>query len=294
MIRSMTGFGRGERRTRALQVTADARSVNHRFLDVRIKLPAEAGDLETELRRRVGRYIRRGRVEVAVTLQRDAGQARVQVDGDLVRGYLAAARAIQRETGVPGDVQLSMMLQLPGAVKVDSSRAVLTGRESGAIARAVDDALKALDGMRRREGEALGRDLTKRLRLIRTSAGKIRRRAAGLGDRKAERLRRRVRELAGGVDVDPGRLAQEVALLADRADIEEELVRLETHLDAMAALVARTKKAPTGKELDFLTQELHRETNTIHSKAGDLAITQGALAIKAEIEKIREQVQNIE
>jgi len=186
-----------------------------------------------------------------------------------------------------------MMLQLPGAVKVDSSRAALTRRETGAVSAAVDEALKGLDRMRRQEGAALGRDLKKHLSAIRSSAGKIRRRAGGLSARKADRLRRRVRELADGVDVDPSRLAQEVALLADRADIEEELVRLETHLDAMAKLVARPQ-GPRGKELDFLTQELHRETNTIHAKAGDLAITQNALAIKAEIEKIREQVQNIE
>jgi uncharacterized protein (TIGR00255 family) len=293
MIRSMTGFGRGEREAGGLLITADVRTVNHRFLDVRIKLPPESTPLESDLRRRIGKHVRRGRVELSISLQRGNGTGDVRVNQSLVRGYLAAARAVQKETGLTGDVPLSMLLQLPGALKVESARPSLSRSECTAVGAAVEDALQALSDMRGREGTVLARDLGRRIVSIRRATAAIRRRASGLSARKAQRLRKKIRDLASGVDVDPARLAQEVAILADRADIEEELVRLDAHLDAIEDLLARGKGS-RGKELDFLTQELNRETNTIHSKAGDLSITRAALGIKAEIEKIREQVQNIE
>jgi uncharacterized protein (TIGR00255 family) len=293
MIRSMTGYGRGEKRAGGLRASVEVRSVNHRFLDLKLRLPQEAGRLEFDLRRCVGRRLERGRVDMAVTLERENGAGSVQVDRDLIRGYLRAAREIREETGVPGEVRLETLVQLPGALRLEAARADLTRDEAAAVVGATEAALAALVAMRNREGSALARDLRRRIGAIRRRARAIRRRAAGLPRRQAERLRRRVRQLSGGMAIDPARLAQEVAILADRADVQEEVVRLLAHLDAMADLLSRDG-GPSGKELDFLAQELHRETNTIHAKVGDLPITRAALEIKSEVEKIREQVQNVE
>ena len=293
MIRSMTGFGRAERSAGNTLVVAELRSVNHRFLDLKLKLPGEAVLLEPDLRRLAHRRLGRGRVDLSISLQRENGRSEIQVNQELLRRYLAVARSIQKDTGVAGELNLQTLLQLPGAVRVESSRAQLTRAESTAVRGAVEEALGALCEMREREGEVLAKDMRKRLSAIRKRAAAIRKRAQGAEQRVTSRLRERIRRLAEGVPVDPARLAQEVAYLADRSDVAEELVRLEAHLDAMLTLT-EGQDGPVGKELDFLTQELHRETNTIHSKAGDLPISRAAIEIKSEVEKIREQVQNIE
>ena len=293
MIRSMTGFGRGARRVGKMRIVAELRSVNHRFLDVKLKLPSEAAALEPDLRQLVARRVGRGRVDLTVNLQREVGCSKLQVNHALLRRYIEAAHSIRKETGVSGHVSLETLLQLPGAVRLDHPSRGLSRAESIAIRRAVDDAIASLCRMREREGSALVRDLRRRLAAIRRRAATIRRRCDGAERRAAKRLRERIRKLAHGVDVDQARLAQEVAYLADRSDVAEELVRLEAHLDAMLQLADR-RDGPAGKELDFLTQELHRETNTIHSKSGDLPVSRAAIEIKSEIERIREQVQNIE
>jgi uncharacterized protein (TIGR00255 family) len=293
MIRSMTGIGRGERQVGGTLVVVDVKSVNHRFLDLKVKLPSEAVSLEPDLRRLVSGRLERGRVDLAVTLQRENSCPEVRVNHPLLKRYVKAARAIRKETGVEGEITLEALLHLPGAVRVEYQQGELSRAESTAIREAVGDAITALLGMREREGEALGRDLRKRLGTIRRRAAVIQRRAGGLEKRITTRLRDRVRKLAEGVDADPARLAQEIAYLADRADVAEELVRLDAHLDAMLELADR-KAGAAGKQLDFLTQELHRETNTIHSTSGDLPVSRAALEIKSEVEKIREQVQNIE
>ena len=292
-VRSMTGFGRGERQSGGIHVVADLRSVNHRYLDLKMRLPAEGVPLESDLRRVVGRYVGRGRLDLSLRITRENGRPAVAVDEELLRGYLKAAGSVQRRLGVPGTVDLSALLQVPGGVRIEGRRKDLSRAESTLVLGAAEDALQALRGMREREGAALKRDLVRRLKTIRRHLNTIRRRADGMSRRVAERLRARIRKLAAGVELDPGRLAQEVAYQADRADVTEEMVRLDAHLDAVERLL-ESPKGPVGRELDFLAQELQRETNTIHSKADDLAIGQATLAIKSEIEKIREQVQNVE
>jgi len=293
MIRSMTGFGRGERRTDATLVVVDARSVNHRFLDLKLKVPGEAAALEADLRSVVARRVGRGRLDLTISLQRESSQTRVQIDLPLLQRYVDAAGRIRRETGVEGEVALRDLLQVPGAIRVEGARAELGRAEAAAVMGAAHDALDRLCRAREREGEALRRDLVRRVKAIQRRAAAIGKRAGGATARAASRLRERVLRLAEGVDVDPSRLAQEVAFLADRSDVSEERVRLEAHLEATLRLLA-ADGGPVGKELDFLTQEIQRETNTIQSKAADLLINRAALAIKSEVEKIREQVQNIE
>lgn len=292
MIRSMTGYGRGERQIGGTYVAVDARSVNHRYLDVKLKLPPEVLPLESRLKKIVSRRVGRGRLDLTVNVRRDNGSPDVRVNRALLRSYVKAARTVQKETGVPGEMSLTALLQLPGAVRLESRSTSLSRAETTGVLRAAEDAVAALCGMRAKEGNALADDLEARLRAVRKRVRVIRSRARGLGARMTRRLRERVRKLTDGVGADPDRLAQEVAFLADRCDVSEEIVRLEAHLGAMEALLR--KKDPAGKRLDFLTQELHREINTIHSKAGDLSISRVAIEIKSEVEKIREQVQNIE
>ena len=293
MIRSMTGFGRGERRTDGTVVVADARSVNHRFLDLKLKLPGEAAALEADLRKAVARRVGRGRLDLSISVQREGTRTTVQVDMVLLQHYLDAAAHIRKATGVEGDVGLRDLLQVPGAIRLDGARVELGRAEAAAIMGAAQEAIDRLCQARGREGDALRRDLVRRVQAIRRRAATIAKRAAGATARATTRLRERVLRLAEGVDVDPARLAQEVAFLADRSDVSEELVRLDAHLEATLRLLAGDG-GPAGKELDFLTQEIQRETNTIQSKAADLLINRAALAIKSEVEKIREQVQNIE
>ena len=293
MIRSMTGYGRGERQVGDLLVSAEVRSVNHRFLDLKLKLPPDVLALESELRRRVSKQVARGRIDLGVTLQRGNGAPHVHVNRPLVRGYVTAVRALRDEIGLSGDVDLRLLLQIPGVVRLEANRSGITRKEAVAVRAAIDAAIGALSEAREREGARLEKDLRQRLAIIKRRTVSIRKRARGLAPQRAERLRQRVARLAEGVSVEPARLAQEVAFLADRSDVEEELVRLDSHLEAMTKLLDGSGK-PSGKELDFLTQELHRETNTIGSKAGDLSITQATLAIKSEVEKIREQVANVE
>jgi uncharacterized protein (TIGR00255 family) len=289
----MTGFGRGECKVGSTHLVVDLRSVNHRFLDLKLRLPQEASGMEPALRKLVGQRLSRGRIDLTLKVQRENGRPQVRVDRDLLQRFLQVVGSVQKEMKLPGTVDLGTLLQIPGVLRVGTERGELEPKERQGAQAAVRDALDALCRMREREGAALQRDVTRRLRAIRRHTLAIQRRSAGLGERLSRKLRARVRRLAQGVDVDPVRLAQEVAYLADRSDVTEELVRLLAHLDSMEQLLSG-KGGPAGKELDFLTQELHRETNTIHSKAGDLAIGRHALAMKSEVEKIREQIQNVE
>jgi uncharacterized protein (TIGR00255 family) len=258
-----------------------------------MRLPQEASTLESDLKKILRRRLSRGHVDLTLKLVRENSRPQVQVDRELLRRCVDAVGSVQRELGLSGTLDVGALLQVPGALRFDGDRGELGKKERAAVVAAVEEALAALCHVREREGTALRRDMSRRLKAIRRHTAAIERRAGGLSERLSGRLRDRVGKLAKGVDLDPARLAQEVAYLADRSDVTEEVVRLQAHLDSMQELVEK-RGGPAGKELDFLTQELHRETNTIHSKAGDLVIGREALAIKSEVEKIREQVQNVE
>ncbi|MBI4161779.1 MAG: YicC family protein [Acidobacteria bacterium] len=290
----MTGFGRGEAAGDGFRASVEARSVNHRFCEVKVRTPADLAGLEAEIRKRIQGRVRRGRVDVTVAVEREAEpDYRVEVDRTLVDRYLRAARLLQRDFRLAGEVNLESVLQLPGAVRVETERDELDDRESQVLYRALDRALEGLDRVRRAEGSHLRRDLRRRLGRIGRLAARIRRAAAGTPERLAARLRARIEAIVSAGAVDPDRIAQVAALLAERADVTEELVRLQGHLEQAAALLEGEEGEP-GKRLDFLAQEMHREANTIGAKTADLGVTRAIVEIKAEIEKIREQVQNLE
>lgn len=293
MIRSMTGFGRAERRAGTLRVGVEIRSLNHRHPEVRLKLPPGLAPLEATLRKRLDPVVGRGRAEATVSLAGHERKVPVEINHALIDGYLKAARQVARKHRLDGSVSLQTILGLPGAVTLKAEDGDLTPRGRKTVEAAFDAAVAQFDRSRIREGRHLAGDLFRRLREVerhRVAIGKLAKKAPG---RWARRVESRILEIEKRPGIDPARLAQEVAFLASRSDITEELVRLEGHLIETRQLLEKASE-PVGRKLDFLLQEMHRETNTINSKSEDLQVTRHALAIKAEIEKIREQAQNIE
>jgi uncharacterized protein (TIGR00255 family) len=294
MIRSMTGYGQGTAEAGGTRITVVVRSVNNRFVDLRIKLPAELADWEPELRRRCQAVVRRGRVELTVGLERaPEGEVKSALSRSQVEAALGAAAALRDEYGIEGSLELATLLSLPGVVQPPGRERPLGGEERAALERALDAALEAMDRERLREGEAMRVDILDRVERMALVVGHLEGHAAEIPERLRQKLAQRIAALAGGVEVDPSRLAQEVAFLADRGDYTEEIVRLEAHLEQVRALLVAQDDEPVGKRLDFLVQELHREANTVGSKSGDLDTSRSTLALKAEIEKIREQAQNL-
>jgi uncharacterized protein (TIGR00255 family) len=295
MIRSMTGFGRGSAGNAGLRVTVEMRSVNHRFADLRLRLPDGLASLEADLRKRVLDRIRRGRVEVDVRLDRTGSAASAALlNRPLVEGILAAARTLHDEFGVEGRVDVASVLTAPGVLEWGWGKTPLDEDGRRFVMEAVDAALSAVEDERAREGGTLREDLERRLGRMRSLVTEI----AGLATRVPETLQRRLADrlkaLAGTIEIDPGRIAQEAAFLAERTDVTEELVRLGAHIEQAVSLLRLADGEPAGKRLDFLLQEIHRETNTITSKSQDLEISRRALDLKAETEKVREQIQNLE
>lgn len=293
MTRSMTGFGRAERRAGTFLVSVEIRSVNHRHAEIRVKVPPPLAALEDPLRQQLGAAVVRGRVDATVNVSGGGAEVPVEVNHTLVAAYLRAAAEVAERHGIEGHVPLERILALPGVISLRAETAELTPAQRAAIEAAFREAIGALQQARASEGRHLAADIVKRLRAVEKHRSAIVRIAKTLPSALARRLRARIAEIGEGRAVDPGRLAQEAAMLASRADITEELVRLQGHVEQAIGLLGATKE-PAGKKLDFLLQEMHREANTINSKSEDLRISREALAIKAEIEKVREQAQNIE
>jgi uncharacterized protein (TIGR00255 family) len=291
MIRSMTGFGAGRAAQGGEDVDVEARAVNHKFCEVKVRLPRELAALETEISRTVKDRLARGGVEV--TLRRGSGRGALapRVDVALAEAYARAFGEIRSRLGLPGEVGLADVLQAEGVVSLEE-RAVDGESARTAVASALGEALSGLEAMRAREGEALARDLEGRLAELGALVGRVEALAPQSIDHYRARLQERIQEVARGFIPDPARLAQEVALFADRMDISEEITRLRSHLSQTRALVRGDE--PAGRKMEFLVQEMHREANTIGSKSQSAEIATLVVALKAEIERMREQVQNVE
>jgi uncharacterized protein (TIGR00255 family) len=294
MIRSMTGYARGTAEAPGHRVSVELRSLNGRFAEVRIRASEPFATLEPDFRRRVLRSVRRGRVELDVRLAREDGAAHpVALDLPFARDVVEAARRLRFDLGVEGELDLASLLRVPGVLRAPSEDG-LDASVRAAAERALEEALAMLEGERVREGEALRADLLGRFERMLDLAARVRERASDVPATLRDRLRDRVAALAADAGVDPTRLAQEAAFLADRADVTEEVVRLVGHLGQAVHLLRAGDGEPVGKRLDFLLQEIHRETNTIGSKSPDLELTRLVLDLKSETEKVREQVQNLE
>jgi uncharacterized protein (TIGR00255 family) len=292
-MKSMTGFGRGSVTGENFSVAVDLKTVNNRFLDVHLRFGPELSTLEAEIKRRISQRLSRGRVDASFTFER-TGEVAYELNRPLIAGYISALRAMQQEFSIVGEPDLNVLARLPGAMQ--PVRDGLDETMIAGIEQAVDDALTDLEQMREREGEELAAEMRSRLDEIERHVPVIENAASGLVEAYRARLHKRITELVArdgqNIELDQGRLAQEVAYLADRSDISEEIARLRSHLTQFREVVET--EGETGKRLDFLLQELNREANTVLSKSTDMAIKEAGLAIKAEVEKLREQVQNVE
>jgi uncharacterized protein (TIGR00255 family) len=292
-MKSMTGFGRGSASGDDFTVAVEIKTVNNRYLDIHLRLSLELSPLEMIIRKRVGARLARGRVDLNVNFER-TGATTYEVNRPLIAGYVSAMREIQHEFNLAGDIDISSVARLPGALA--PARDGLGEANTAGVERALDEALDSLELMRENEGAALAEEMRSRLGKIEAEVPVIEGAAAGLADAYRQRLQKRIGELvirgAQAIELDAGRLAQEVAYLADRSDISEELARLRSHIEQFRAAIY--DDGEVGKRLDFLLQELNREANTVLSKSTEISIKDAGLAIKAEIEKLREQVQNVE
>jgi len=292
-MRSMTGFGAGAADAPGARISVEVRGVNQRHLDVRIAAPREYAAWEADLRERVRAHVDRGRVDVTVTRTPLAARRRyrVAVRDELAAAYVDAARALARRLRLPGEVTLADVLRLPELFEV-AERPPDLGRELPAVRRALAAALATFTRERRREGRHVQRDMVRRAATLKRLVARMRARAPALQRALRARVEERLGRLTAATPVDQGRLAQELAALAERGDVTEELVRLDSHLTALAAAVR--DGAPAGKRVEFLLQEILRELNTTGAKVADVPTSALVLAGKAEVEKLREQVQNVE
>ncbi len=290
--RSMTGFGRGEANEGGRSWTAEIRTVNHRFLDQRVTLPAAFAGLEERVKKLVAGQQDRGRAEICLTCQGEvSGAAQLTVDMDLARQYHRCLLQLKEQLGLSGAVDLRDLLAQRGIIIQQEQNADIE-QEWPLIEQAVAAALADCARMREQEGQALKAELNSRLDQFAALVAEIESTVPQLVAQRHQELKERVAKLLAGMDIDPARLAQEAAIIADKADVTEEIVRLSSHISQFRSFLDSDE--PCGRRLDFLLQEFLREVNTLASKISNAAVARLGVEMKNEIEKLREQVQNIE
>jgi uncharacterized protein (TIGR00255 family) len=292
-MKSMTGFGRGAVTEANFSFSIELKTVNNRFLDLNLRLPQELQSLEAAIKKLISSRLSRGRIEVFLNYERTS-EIQYELNRPLISGYLSALRELQEEFSLTGEPDLNFVARLPNVMqtkKEDLSEDFVQGVE-----KAFQTALDELEKMRQTEGESLKSELDLRLSEIENRLSPIEAEAVNVAEEHSQRLTKRITEMlsksTAQIEIDQTRLAQEVAYLSDRSDISEEITRLKSHIEQFRTIMEEEKDV--GKRLDFLTQELNREANTILSKSNNLTVKENGLAIKSEIEKMREQVQNVE
>jgi len=293
MIRSMTGYGRRESVRENVRLTVEMRAVNHRFCEILVRLPKAWGMLEDRVRKQVTQVVRRGRVDVSIAVDWNAATSSgVAIDWNLAEQYVLAARKMSEQFSLSESLTAKDLLLLPGVVDTQEPTEAAPEEIEEWLLAVVEDASTDLLTMRLAEGRQLCQDLMLRLQQVKAWTQEIRRLAPAGVEEYRKRLLQRISEWPESIEPDQQRLAQEIALFADRSDISEETTRLESHCAQFLEQLDRDEAV--GRKLDFLLQEMNREANTMASKANHLPIQQLAVNIKTELEKMREQVQNIE
>lgn len=294
MIRSMTGYGSAGLETEAVRAAVTARSLNHRYLDVTVHVPRRLQVLESEIKEAVGKTVRRGRIELSLQANLNGTETETVVPSKpLIASLVRALRDMQNEFGLEGNVAVSDLVRFPGALERAEAPASLPGEAGQTLLGLVGEALAGLDTMRRAEGQRLQEELERALQAIDRAAEGIERRAAETLEARQGALLERVRALVDELGLEGDRLFQEVVRSVERHDVAEEIQRLRSHT-TMARELLTGKDGPAGKRLDFLAQELMREANTIGSKVAEATQVQTVVGLKADIERLREQVQNVE
>jgi uncharacterized protein (TIGR00255 family) len=292
MIKSMTGYGKGRTAVGDIALTVEVKSVNHRYGDVSVKLPRFLLGLEGEIKKRVGGRLKRGKIDVFINIEGASSSIlRPVVNRDMAAAYLELFRQMRADYGLEDDITLDLLTRQKEVITLaegqpdeEALRRCLDG--------SLDSALDALERMRMAEGASTRRDMEEHLVNLEGLLAAARERAPLVPGEWREKLTERLARLEKGFEVDPQRVAQEVAVFADRCDISEELARFQSHLEQFRGLFQ--SEDPVGRQMDFIVQEINREANTMGSKSNDVELTRLVVAMKAELEKIREQVQNIE
>ena len=293
MIRSMTAFAKSSYESKDFMLDVFVRTYNHRFLDINLKLPLELMHIEGELRSIISRYLSRGRVEMTLkaSLLKE-GIYQVRVNRALVSKMIQETKALREEHGLHSETDLTSLLRLPGLVEVQTDVQAISLETLAEIKEIVDTCLRSLVIMRSQEGQILAKDLLERVDSLRKMVETVKEHSQGYSASVHARLERSLKEILAANSIDTARLMQEVAYYAERADVTEELVRLGSHISQLKKLIEGETAA--GRKLDFLLQEILREINTIGSKCDLLPVAQTVIEMKTEVEKIREQSQNVE
>ena len=290
-MRSMTGYGRGQSGTNGTQYSVELNSVNRKQSDVAVTLPRDLAELEPRVRDLINSEVSRGRLNVVVACHACASTQKVALDTALARTYFTAMRELQAELGAAGEVNIETVLRAPGVVRVPEEQ--ISPEDAWPhIEAALKEALRSLVSMRELEGKHLAKDLIHRLKTVRETLRKIRKLHPEVLKKFRQSLQERIAKVGLELPIDDDRIVKEVIFFADKSDISEELTRLESHFTQFAHHLRKSE--PVGRTLEFMTQEIAREFNTLGSKANDVEISQCVVACKAEMEKIREQIQNIE
>lgn len=291
MLRSMTGFGHCEYTENDITFTVEIKTVNHRYTDIFLRIPKQISSFEDRVRSIITSRIQRGKIDVYINYDNKSSQSlQVLLDEKLAKAYCDALKRIADSLGLRDDISVSSLVRFPDILKVEKQD---NDEYIGQVLdKAINQAIDVLLEMRAKEGEKLKDSLLANLSVIKEFTEKIRQKAPLVVKEYKEKLESRLSELIDIQRVDPARIAAEVALFADKCNIDEELVRLSSHIAQMRDML--NQGSPVGKKADFLIQEMNREVNTIGSKAGDLEITKNVVELKSEIEKLREQIQNIE
>ncbi|MBR3132502.1 MAG: YicC family protein [Clostridia bacterium] len=291
MIRSMTGFGRSKIEIEGKEYNVEIRSVNHKYTDISVKLPRQISYLEDKIRKTIADKISRGKIDIFVGLQDYSENGKdIKINREIAKAYINEFKALAEETGISQDINIIDIAKLPEVlnIKNEENEDEIWNEVSTALNLAIDNFIE----MREIEGKKIKEDLKNRIKYVSDKVEEIKKYSSGLIEEYIVKLENRIKELLKTDVVDKDRLAQEIVIFSDKSSIEEELTRLDSHINQFVNLLE--KDSPVGKKFDFIIQEMNREVNTIGSKANCLEITNRVIELKTEIENIREQIQNIE
>lgn len=291
MIKSMTGYGKSSLTKNERNYQIEIKTVNHRYLDISVKMPRQLSYLEDTIKKEIGDKIKRGKVDVFVTFENNSLEGReIKINTELASAYIKELRKLAESENILADIQVNDIARYPDVLNIESSQDDETIKNE--ILEVIKIAVSSLAEMRQVEGTKMAEDILARLEYIQGKVKEISKLSTGLIEEYVVKLEERLKQILKGQEIDQARLAQEVVIYADKCSVEEEITRLNSHISQFKNLI--NSEEPIGKKLDFIIQEMNRETNTIGSKANNLEITNRVVDLKTQIENIREQVQNIE
>jgi len=292
MVKSMTGYGRASGYINGKTITCELRSVNQRYFDATVKLPRVYGFLEEPIKKQVQNEISRGKIDVYISIDlAESDSMEVLCNKPVLKAYLEAFKGLHDEYAIENNIKMSDVIKLPELFTVQKKEEDMDALK-GEVFPILEEAIKSYAAFRTFEGQKMYDDILSRIQIIRDYKNLVEKKNPSLVDVYRSKLEERIRELLGSTVIDENRILTEVAIYADKTAVDEETVRLESHLQQLADLISA--EVPVGRKLDFLLQEMNRETNTIGSKVNDTELTECVVNIKCELEKIREQIQNIE